>query len=134
MSVCTFFASDLLLSRVDRSEGGAFGIFPLNLVPAPCERLFAAELEAPELNLEDAERILIYIKNLLNHAESVELWRVWLMDYWEFEERPYLHTSVRSFCDLTPEELIALNEAEVWNKPDKAYPQRPSFYRLIVTR
>lgn len=134
MSVCTFFASDLLLPRVDRREGGEFDIFPLRLAPAPCERPFAAELEAPELSIESAERILFYIQNLLKSAESVELWRVWLMDYWEFEDRPYLHTSVRPISELTAEELIALNDAEVWNKPDKAYPERPSFYRLIVTR
>ena len=134
MSVCTFFASDLLLPRVDRREGGEFGIFPLRLAPAPCERPFAAELEAPELSIESAERILFYIQNLLKSAESVELWRVWLMDYWEFEDRPYMHTSVCRFRDLTEEQIIALDRAEVWNKPDKNNPERPSFYRLIVTR
>ena len=133
MSVCTFLASNLPLPRVERIEAEDVGLFPLRLPPLPCELPYAAEVEAAD-NDHAAEQLLEQIGAALQRSETVELWRVWLMDYYEFEERPYLHTSVCRFRDLTEEQIIALAGAEVWNKPDKNYPERPSFYRLILTR
>jgi len=133
MSVCTFLASNLPLPRVERVEAEDVGLFPLRLPPLPCELPYAAEVEAADHH-RAAAQLLEQIRAALGRSETVELWRAWLMDYYEFEERPYLHTGVRRFCDLTEEEIIALDTAEVWNKPDKAYPNRPSFYRLIITR
>lgn len=133
MSVCTFLASNLPLPRIERHEAEDIGLFPLRLVPRPCEKPYAAEVEA-DMTEAAAEQLLEQLRAALLRSETVELWRVWLMDYWEFEERPYLHTSIRRFHDLTPEEVIAVADAEVWNKPDKDYPERPSFYRLIITR
>ena len=133
MSVCTFLAANLPLPRVERIGAEDVGLFPLSLVPQPCEKPYAAEVEAAD-NDHAAEQLLEQIGAALQRSETVELWRVWLMDCYEFEERPYLHTSVCRFRDLTEEQIIALDRAEVWNKPDKAYPDRPSFYRLIVTR
>ena len=32
-------------------------------------------------------------------------------------------------------ELIKeIDDADIWNTPDKAYPERPSFYCLTITR
>ena len=133
MSCCTFLASDRPLPRIERQKQEDLGLLPLLVVPRPCELTCAAEVEA-ELTLDTAEQLLAQIRAALGQSESVELWRVWLMDFWEFEERPYLHTSVRRYGELMLEELLAVAKAEVWNKPDKAYPDRPSFYRLIITR
>ena len=133
MSCCTFLASNRPLPRVERQSGEDVGLFPMQIVPLPCEMMCAAEVEA-EMTEEAAEQLLERIREALGSAETVELWRVWLMDYYEFEDRPYQHTFIRRFCDLTPEEVRAVADAEVWNKPDKDYPERPSFYRLIITR
>lgn len=133
MSVCTFLASNLPLPRVERVEAEDVGLFPLRLPPRPCEMPYAAEVEAAD-NFHAAAQLLEQIRAALALSETVELWRVWLMDYWEFENRPYMHTSVCRFRDLTEEQIIALDRAETWNKPDKNNPERPSFYRLIVTR
>jgi len=133
MSVCTFLASDHPLPRIERREQEDVGLFPIAPVPLPCEMRYAAAVEGEETE-QAAAQLLERIRAALRQAEAVELWRVWLMDYWEFEDRPYLHTSVCRFSDLTLGDILGVAAAEVWNKPDKANPERPSFYRLIVTR
>ena len=81
-----------------------------------------------------AHQIIAYIRAILQDTDTVELWQVWLMDYYEFEERPYIHQKTVSIQDLTPEHIKELDQAEIWNTPDKRYPERPSFYCLTVTR
>ena len=81
-----------------------------------------------------AHQIIAYIRAILQDTDTVELWQVWLMDYYEFEERPCIHQKTVSIQDLTPEHIKELDQAEIWNTPDKRYPERPSFYCLTVTR
>lgn len=84
--------------------------------------------------MDRQKKIMEYIKTALQHTNSIELWHVWLMDYYEFEDRPFLHQSVLPFSQLSPAHLQALEDSEIWNTPDKQYPNRPSFYCLTITR
>ena len=81
-----------------------------------------------------AQQIINYIRGALEETDTVELWSVWLMDYYEFEERPYIHRKTVSIQDLTTEHIKEIDQADIWNTPDKRYPDRPSFYCLTVTR
>lgn len=56
------------------------------------------------------------------------------MDYYEFEDRPFIHRKIIPIDELTAEHIKELNNAVIWNSPDKMYPERPSFYCLTVTR
>ncbi len=80
-----------------------------------------------------ARQIIEYIKTALQHTDTVELWLVWLMDYYEFEERPFIHRQIVSLKELTTEHIKEIEQAEIWNTPDRMYPERPSFYCLTVT-
>ena len=50
-------ASNLPLPRVERIEAEDVGLFPLSLVPQPCEKPYAAEVEAAD-NDHAAEQLL----------------------------------------------------------------------------
>lgn len=65
---------------------------------------------------------------------SIELWHVWLMDYYEFEDRPVIHRQTVSIDELTTKHIKEIDDAEIWNTPDKMYPNRPSFYCLEIKR
>ena len=80
-----------------------------------------------------AQRIVRYIREALRETDSVELWHVWLMDYWEFEDKPLIHRRMVSAAELTAGHIREIDTAEIWNKPDKMYPERPSFYCLTIT-
>ena len=48
-----------------------------------------------------AKQIIEYMKNVLQDTTSIELWHVWLMDYYEFEDRPVIHRQTVSIDELT---------------------------------
>lgn len=81
-----------------------------------------------------AKQIIEYIKNALQNTTSIELWHVWLMDYYEFEDRPVIHKQTVSIDELTTKHIKEIDDAEIWNTPDKMYPNRPSFYCLEIKR
>ena len=62
------------------------------------------------------------------------VWHVWLTDYYEFEDRPYIHRKLISIDGLRIEHINEIDKAVIWNTPDKFYPERPSFYCLEITR
>ena len=78
-----------------------------------------------------AKRIISYIKSALRQTDSVEIWNVWLMGYWEFDDRPYIRKKMVYIDELTANELKELIEAENWDNKDK---NRPSFYCLELVR
>ena len=80
-----------------------------------------------------AERIIAYIKNALQKSDVLEFWHVWLMDYYEFEDRPFIHRKTVSVEELTAAHIQEMDQAVIWNTPDKMYPERPSFYCLTIT-
>lgn len=81
-----------------------------------------------------ARQIVAYIKNALRNTASVEPWHVWLMDYYEFEDRPFLYRQTIFIGELTVNHIREIDDAEIWNCPDKQYPNRPSFYCLEIKR
>ena len=81
-----------------------------------------------------AKQILNYIKEALENVESIELWHVWLMDYCEYEDSPVIKKRTISIKEMTIQDIYELDNAEIWNKPDKNIPSRPSFYCLKITK
>ncbi len=81
-----------------------------------------------------AEQILKYIGAALEKTELVELWHVWLMDYYEYEDSPVIHKRTISIGEITIRDIYELDNAEIWNSPDKHIPSRPSFYCLKINR
>ena len=105
MSVCTFIASDYPLTEIEPSQdypldihiddgtvhdGGAddnYCLYTFTDVEDYTEKRNAVYLE---WNYTDgrAKQIIAYIKNALQNTDSIELWHVWLMDCYEFEDSP----------------------------------------------
>ena len=79
------------------------------------------------------KQIVKYIRDALQHEDSVELWYVWLSNYYEYDDSPVIHSRTISINELTESHIKELDGAEIWNTPDKTYPNRPSFYRWTIT-
>ena len=151
MSACIFLAADVFLKPMEPSrdyplainidtgeifDGGAddnFFLYPFDDVDMFTDKKYGVVLE---WNYTDgrARRIMEYIRDALQQTESVELWHVWLMGYYEFEDRPFVHRQTVSISELTTDHVKHLVDAKIWNIPDKTYPDRPSFYCLTVKR
>lgn len=151
MSVCTFIASDRPLHEVappkdyplvinlDEGtiyDGGANDNFFLHTfkdVQIYTDKKYGVSLE---WNYTDgrAKAILEYIKNALEREAAIELWHVWLMDWYEYDEVPVIHKCTVSFSDITVDDIKEIDNAEIWNKPDKRNPSRPSFYCLKIEK
>ena len=151
VSSCRIIASDIPLAEfvpsndyivkidVDKGvidDGGAdenFFLIPFVNVKDYTDKNYGVYLE---WNYTDgrAKQIIEYIKNALQKSDNIEFWLVWLMDYYEFEDRPLIHSKTVSISELTIEHIKEIDSADIWNKPDKMYPERPSFYCLTITR
>lgn len=151
MSVCTLIASDLPLPEfapsqdypvkidIDKGtvdDGGADDNYFLHAfanVADYTDKNYAVSLE---WNYTDgrAKQIIEYIKTALQKSNPIEFWHVWLMDYYEFEDRPFIRRKTISIGELTTEHIKQINSAVIWNTPDKMHPERPSFYCLTITR
>ena len=150
MSVCTLIASDSPLAAYEPpkkypvkididsgtiDDGGAddnYCLYPFADVDSYTDKKYGVCLEWNDTEGR-ARRIVEYIKDALRETDSVEFWHVWLMDYYEFEDRPFVHRRTISAAELTAEQIREIDGAEIWNKPDKMYPERPSFYCLTIT-
>ncbi len=151
MSACTLIAADFPLREaapsrdypleinIDKGiiyDGGADDNYFLNIfadVADYSDKKYAVSLDWHYTDGR-ARQIIAYIKEVLQETETVEFWHVWLMDYYEFEDRPYIHRKTISIDELTTENIKAIDESSIWNTPDRMYPNRPSFYCLTVTR
>lgn len=151
MSVCKFIASDMPLAEFAPSQdyplhinvdngtiydGDADDNYFLQIfteVEDYTDKKYGVSLE---WNYTDgrAEQIINYIKTALQKTDVIEFWHVWLMDYYELEDRPFIHRKTISVRELTTEHIKEIDNAEIWNTPDKMYPNRPSFYCLTITR
>lgn len=151
MSVCTFIAADTPLQEVAPSkeypvhididngiidDGGAddnFFLFSFRDVQDYTDKKYGVYLEWYYTDGR-AEQILKYIRATLGKTESVELWHVWLMDYYEYEDSPVIKKRTISIGEMTIRDIYELDNAVIWNCPDKHMPGRPSFYCLKVIR
>lgn len=127
MSVCTFLASDYLLPEVD------YFLYSFRDVRDYTDKSYGVYLEW-DCTDEEANELLKYIKEGLKKDKVIELWHVWLGDYYEYEDSPVIHKKVRTIKELTIQEIQELACAEIFNRPDKYIPSRPSFYCLKITR
>lgn len=151
MSACRFIASDVPLTEFAPpqdypfhinlddgtiSDGGADDNYFLHIftdVADYADKKYGVYLEWDYTDGR-AKQIIEYIKTALQKTDVVEFWHVWLMDYYEFDDRPFVHRRTISISELTTEHIKEINEAKIWNTPDKMYPERPSFYCLTITR
>ena len=149
MSVCTFIASDHPLTEaapvrdyptkinIDTGtidDGGADDNYFLYLfedVRDYTDKKYGVYLEW-DYTEGRAKQLIAYMKNALQDTASIELWHVWLMDYYEWEDRPVIHKQTICIDELTAKHIREMDEAEIWNTPDKMYPDRPSFYCLEI--
>ena len=151
MSVCTFIAADIPLQEVSPTkdypvhididngtidDGGAddnFFLLPFSDVRDYTDKKYGVYLEWYYTDGR-AEQILKYMRAALEETEQIELWHVWLGDYYEYEDSPVIHKRKTSIREMTVQDIREIDNADIWNKPDKQIPSRPSFYRLIITR
>jgi len=149
VSVCTFLAADVALQEVAPTkeypihididngkiyDGDADDNFFLNIfedVRSYTDKKYGVCLEWAYYTDGRAVQILEYIKDVLQSTDSVEIWHVWLMDYYEYDERPVIRKISKSISELTVIDIKTLDGAEIWNNEEK---DRPSFYCLKVTR
>ena len=151
MSICRFIASDTPLTefapskkypvKIDIDKGtiddsGAddnYYLISFDNVKDYADKDYGVYLE---WNYTDgrAKQIIDYIKNALYKSDSIEVWLVWLIDYYEYEDRPFVHKKTIAINELTVEHIKEIDSADIWNMPDKMYPERPSFYCLTITR
>ena len=154
MSVCTFIASDNPLPEhfpqkeypcelnidngtVSLYDGDADDNYYLkNFIDTGgfTDKKYAVTLEWNYYTEGRGKQIVEYIKFALKHSDSVELWHVSMSDYWEYEERPFIHRKNIRLDDLKTEHIRETYDANIWNKPDKKFPERPSFYCLSIKR
>ena len=85
-------------------------------------------------SIQRERQIIDYIKTALQKTDSIELRHIWLMDYWEFEDRPFVHKKTILIAELTADYIKEIVDAKIWNTPDKMYPNRPSFYCLNIAK
>lgn len=152
MSVCTFIASDSPLSEAapqkgytwvfhadegTACDGGAddnFFLCAFKDVQKYTDKKFGVCLEWQYSNGR-AKKILEYIRNALTHDTAIELWHVWLSDdYCDYEESPVIQKCTVPFSDLSVDDIKEIDDAVIWNQPDKKYPLRPSFYCLTIVK
>ena len=151
MSTCIFIASDYSLPEaapsreypleinIDTgtvSDGGADDNYFLKSfidVGDYCDKQYGVSLEWDYTDGR-ANRIIEYIKDALNYTDCVELWRVWLGTWYDYEDSPVVHRSTVISGELTAEHIKAVNDAVIWNKPDKNNPNRPSHYCLRIIK
>ena len=151
MSACIFIASDMPLVEVAPSQnyplhidldngtiddGGAddnYFLTHFEGVGDYTDKKYGVNLE---WNYTDgrAQQIIEYIKAALQEADVIEFWHVWLMDYYELEDRPFIHRKTISISELTVEHIKEMDNADIWNIPDKMFPERPSFYCLTIAK
>lgn len=152
MSVCTFLAANVPLKTVRPSQeypvnfnidektvydGDAddnFSLYPFQDVTDYTERPYGVQLEWNYYTEGRAKKIIEYIKELLLTTDTVELWHAWMPLYEEYENSPVVRKKEISLAELTPEMIKEWDGLEIWNHPDKNYPDRPSFYRLTIMR
>ena len=150
MSVCTFLAADVPLTEISPSQeypvhfnvdeetvydGDAddnFFLYPFADVTDYTKKSYGVQLEWNYYTEGRAKKIIEYIKEVLQAAAVVELWHAWIPVYEEYEESPVFKKKEIKVAELTAEKIKEWDELEIWNHPDKNYPDRPSFYCLTI--
>ncbi len=149
MSKCVFIAADSPLPEVRPShnyphrfnvdtgviyDSGAdddYSLWQFSEVGIYCKKKYGVSLELDIYTEGRAKQIIDYIKAAFLHTDSVEFWNVYLIGYWEFDDRPYIHKRTVHIDELTVNDIKEINEAENWNNKDT---NRPSFYGIEIIK
>lgn len=149
MSTCIFMAADSPLPEVRPSkeyplhinvdtgtifDGGAddnYSLLTFNEVDLYCQKKYGVYLELPQFTEGRVRQIMDYIRAVLLQTDCVEIWNVWLMGYWEYDDRPYIRKRTIRMEELTIDDMKEIIKAENWDNKDK---NRPSFYCLEIIR
>ena len=152
MSVCTFLAADIPLKTVsplqeypvnfnidegtvyDGDADDNFFLYPFADVTDYSKKSYAVQLEWNYYTEGRAKKIVGYIKEVLLITDELELWHAWMPVYEEYEDSPIIKKKEIAIAELTVELIKEWDELEIWNHPDKNYPDRPSFYCLTIRR
>ena len=104
MSNCVFIAADSLLPEVRPtkdyplhinldtgiiSDGGAddnYSLLTFDEVDLYCRKKYGVYLELHQYTDGRARQIIEYIRTALLQTDCVEIWNVWLLGYWEYDE------------------------------------------------
>ena len=147
MSVCIFIAADCELQVklfssddhfIEINEGTVFDgdkddeyeLYEFRDVASYSELHNGVELLWNYWTPGRAREIIEYIKTALEKCDAVELGKVWLMDYYDYDERPYYQRREISISELTSDDIKSITEADVWGKGE----MRPVYYSLRVHR
>ena len=149
MSTCIFMAADSPLPEVRPSkeyplhinvdtgtifDGGAddnYSLLTFDEVDLYCKKKYGVYLELPQVTEGRVRQIMDYIRAALLQTDCVEIWNVWLMGYWEYDDRPYIRKRTIRMEELTIDDMKEIIKAENWDNKDK---NRPSFYCLEIIR
>lgn len=114
MSVCTFLAANVFLPEVlpKGDEDDSFFLFPFDEAGLYTNQKCALLLEW-NCTEEQSRQLTQYLREALRSAETVELWHVWLVDGWDYEDRPVFRRAAATIDDLLPEHLRELDDKEV---------------------
>lgn len=142
MSLCTFLAAACDLPEKMRPDGCIpelgptqaadedYGLYAFPDFDGHTALPHAVCLEWDGFTPGRAEHLIAYLRAALERCERVELWHVWLTGYCEYDERPFRKTKRVSLRDLTPHDLEAICEFDVWAQDQT----RPTDVCLIITR
>lgn len=149
MSSCVFIAADRPLPEVKPSQdyplhinldtgtisdGGAddnYSLLTFDEVDLYCKKKYGVYLELPQYTDGRAKRIMDYIRVAMLQTDCVEIWNVWLLGYWEYDDRPNIRKCTIHMEELTVADMKEIINAENWDNKDK---NRPSFYCLEIIR
>ena len=142
MSVCTFLAANYPMPEVvskkkypryinvdegtifDGDADDNFFLYSYESVKDYTDKEYSVYLERTYYTEGRARLLLDYIKDILENTDSVEIWHVWLMDYFEYDERPIIKSKTISFSELTVDDIKKIDSADIWNNTDS---NRPSY-------
>lgn len=149
MSVCTFIAAGCelpekehpeyeLFLEIDTKKGTIydgdrdddFALMKFEDVNDYTDLQYGVVLEWNYCTVGRARHIIEYIKTALCDCDVVQMWTVWLMDYYEYDERPRYKIREITLAELSVEDIQEISEADVWGD-DKI---RPTYYCLSVQR
>ena len=143
MSGCVFLAADCPLPEIGPSknypvsfnsdtgkifDGGADDNFSL-ISFGECDKKYAVSIELQQFTAGRATRIIDYIKTALAQTESVEIWNVWLLEYWDYDDRPYISKKTIHIGELTAENIEIIYNASNLGMKDRNH---PVFYCLKI--
>lgn len=149
MSTCIFMAADSPLPEVRPSkeyplhinvdtgtifDGGAddnYSLLTFDEVDLYCKKKYGVYLELPQFTEGRVRQIMDYIRAALLQTDCVEIWNVWLLGYWEYDDRPYIRKGTVHMEKLTVDDMKEIINAENWDNKDQ---NRPSFYCLEIIR